>query len=81
MAKVQETKEVILLLLYPDDVRTREPGLWLTDSGQVRPVSLGKLELSHVLIRCAFSKLELANWYIWTSIVEQKDTVSVAFTS
>ena len=36
--KVQETKEVILLLLllHPDDVRTREPGLWLTDSGQVR---------------------------------------------
>ena len=60
---------------------TREPGLWLTDSGQVRLVSLGKLKLSHVLISCAFSKLELANWYIWTSIVEQKDTVSVAFTS
>ena len=44
-------------------------------------VSLGKLKLSHVLISCAFSKLELANWYIWTSIVEQNDTVSVAFTS
>ena len=59
--KVQETKEVILLLLlllHPDDVRTREPGLWLTDSGQVRLVSLGKLELSHVLISCAISKLE-----------------------
>ena len=44
-------------------------------------VSLGKLKLSHVLISCAFSKLELANWYIWTSIVEQKDTVSAAFTN
>ena len=37
MAKVQETKEVILLLLlHPDDVRTREQGLWLINSGQVR---------------------------------------------
>ena len=58
---MEEAKEVILLLLllHPDDVQTREPGLRLTDSGQVRLlVSPGKLELSHILSSCAFSKLK-----------------------